>query len=77
MKSSPRSPQLEKARTQQGRPNTAINEWMNEWMNERESKQARANVVPDGDRLNERFLYLQEQDKDICCCLSPVVFSVV
>ena len=33
-KSSPRSPQLEKVRVQQWRPNTVINEWMNEWMNE-------------------------------------------
>ena len=32
--SSPCLPQLEKARTQQRRPNAAKNEWMNEWMNE-------------------------------------------
>ena len=36
MKSSPRSPQLEKARVQQWRPNAdKINEWMNEWKKER------------------------------------------
>ena len=33
-KRSPRSPQLEKTRAEQGRPSAAKNEWMNEWMNE-------------------------------------------